>query len=351
MKAITVSPGRKASVQLDDRPEPSADTASLLVQALALGVCGTDHEIISGAYGWAPPGKDRLILGHESLGRVMEAPAGSGFAKGDLVVGIVRHPDPVPCTACGAGEWDMCRNGQYTEHGIKSVDGFGAERFRLEPTYAVKVDPALGTLGVLLEPASVLAKAWDHIDRIGHRTRSWAPRTVLVTGAGPVGLLAALMGKQRGLEVHVLDLADTGPKPDLVRDLDGTYHAKKLADDFAPDIIIECTGALPVLADVLKRVGNDGIICLAGVSSGGHTMPFDFGDFNRHSVLSNIVTFGSVNANRAHYEAGAQALAKADRNWLSRLITRRVPLSQWQEAFKSQPNDIKVVLQFEQNAA
>jgi len=351
VKAITVLPGTPASVRLDERPEPPASKASLLVQAIALGVCGTDREIISGSYGWPPDGQDRLILGHESLGRVLEAPDGCDFKKGDLVVGIVRRPDPVPCSSCAVLEWDMCRNGQYTERGIKQVDGFGAERFRLEPEYTVKVAPALGMLGVLLEPSTILAKAWDHIERIGHRTKSWSPKTVLVTGAGPVGLLAALMGKQRGLDVHVMDIVENGAKPDLVRDLGATYHVRKLPDGFAPDIIIECTGALPVLAEVMTRVASDGIVCLTGVSTSGHTLPFDFGGFNRNAVLNNIVTFGSVNANRAHYEAGAESLAKADPKWLGRLVTRRVPLTQWQDAFKSQPDDIKVVLQFEADAA
>ncbi|WP_218190948.1 glucose 1-dehydrogenase [Enhydrobacter aerosaccus] len=351
MKAITVLPGTPASVQLDDRPEPRGTDDALLVQAIALGVCGTDREIISGAYGWAPPGKERLVLGHESLGRVIETPQNSGFDKGDIVVGIVRRPDPVPCPSCAVGEWDMCRNGLYTERGIKAVDGYGAERFPLEPQYAIKVDASLGSLAVLLEPASILAKAWDHIDRIGARTRSWSPRTVLVTGAGPVGLLGAVMAQQRGLEIHVMDLADSGPKPDLVRDLGGHYHARMLPEDFRADIVIECTGALPVLADVMHRVGSDGVVCLTGVSGSGHRLPFDFGAFNRHMVLSNNVTFGSVNANRAHYQAAAEALAKADRAWLSRLITRRVPLDRWQEAFQRQPGDIKVVLQFEPDAA
>jgi threonine dehydrogenase-like Zn-dependent dehydrogenase len=350
VKAITVLPGKPASVQLDDRPEPPTDNSRLLVQAVALGVCGTDREIISGAYGWAPEGQERLILGHESLGHVIEAPDGSGFAKGDLVVGIVRRPDPVPCPSCAQLEWDMCRNGLYTERGIKQVDGYGCERYRLEPEFTVKVDKSLGLLGVLLEPSTILAKAWDHIERIGHRTKSWAPKTVLVTGAGPVGLLAALMAQQRGLDVHVLDLADSGPKPELVKALGGTYHPRALADDFAPDIIIECTGALPVLADVMKRVGSDGIVCLTGVSSSGHPLPFDFGNFNRHAVLNNTVTFGSVNANRKHYEMGAEALAKADRKWLSRVITRRVPLDKWHEAFQSHPEDIKVILQFSEAA-
>ena len=152
------------------------------------------------------------MLGHESLGRVLEAPAESGLARGDLVVGIVREPDPVPCPNCAAGEWDMCRNGRYTEHGIRGLHGFGSERFRVEPGHAVKLDPRLGDVGVLLEPASVLAKAWEHVERIGRRA-VWEPWRVLVTGAGPIGLLAAMMGVQRGLDVHVLDVVTEGPKP------------------------------------------------------------------------------------------------------------------------------------------
>ena len=349
MKAITVKPGTALSLALEDRAEPAADSSTLLVQMLALGICGTDREIISGQYGWAPPGNERLVLGHESLARVLEAPRGSDFARGDLVVGIVRRPDPVPCLACGVGEWDMCRNGQYTEHGIKSVDGFGAERFRLDPKATVKVDPTLGMLGVLLEPASVLAKAWDHIDRIGHRTRSWKPASVLVTGAGPVGLLAALMGRQRGLVIHVFDHATAGGKPEVVKSLGGTYHSGQIPAGLRPDIVIECTGAQPIVADAMARTTGNGIVCLAGISAAGHVLPFDFGSFNRTTVLNNDVVFGSVNANRRHYELAADALAAADRTWLGRLITRRVPLARWQEAFERRDDDIKVILTFDES--
>ncbi|HEX3917491.1 MAG TPA: glucose 1-dehydrogenase [Caulobacteraceae bacterium] len=347
MRALTVAPGQKNSIQLDERPEPTPDLACALVEALALGVCGTDMEIIHGDYGWAPAGEDRLILGHESLGRVIQAPAGSLLKAGDLVVGIVRRPDPVPCPACAAGEWDMCRNGQYTERGIKQRHGYGAERWLIEPDFAIKVDPALGLLGVLLEPTSVVAKAWDHSLRIGGRSKAWTPRRALVTGAGPVGLLAAMIGRQKGLEVHVLDHTRDGPKPQLVADLGAHFHADpaELAD-LAPDVTLECTGADEVVLQVMAGSGADGVVCLAGVSSGGRRLPFDVGGFNRRAVLSNDVVFGSVNANRAHYEAAAEALARADRAWLSRLITRRVPLTQWREAFEKRDNDVKVVIDF-----
>ena len=348
MRCLTVAPGHKNSLQLDERPEPAPRDGWALIEAVALGVCGTDRDIIAGDYGWAPPGEDRLILGHELLGRVLQAPAGSDLATGDLVAGVVRRPDPVPCPACAVGEWDMCRNGRYTERGIKERDGYGAERYLLEPAFAIKVDPALGFLGVLLEPTSVVAKAWDHIERIGARARSWGPKRALVTGAGPVGLLAALIGRQRGLDVHLFDRATSGRKPQLAADLGATYHTGNLTDlkDLAPDIVIECTGADAVVADAMNAGGPDSIVCLAGVSSGGRTLPFDIGGFSRAAVLANDVVFGSVNANFAHYQAAAEALAKADKDWLARLISRRVPLGRWQEAFEVRDDDVKVAIDF-----
>ncbi|HEY6425259.1 MAG TPA: alcohol dehydrogenase catalytic domain-containing protein [Pseudonocardiaceae bacterium] len=120
MKAVTVAPGTAGSVRLEDGPAPDAALGSVVVEALAVGICGTDVEIASGSYGWPPPGCDRLILGHESLGRVVD-PGPSGFTVGGHGVGIVRRPDPAPCPNCAVGEWDMCSNGRYTERGIKQA--------------------------------------------------------------------------------------------------------------------------------------------------------------------------------------------------------------------------------------
>ena len=346
MRAITILPTIPNSAALTDVAEPSLADGALLVETIALGVCGTDHEIVAGHYGEAPEGDERLILGHELLGRVIEAPADCGFAPGDHVVGIVRQPDPVPCPACASGEWDMCRNGLYTERGIKALHGFGAERWRIAPEFAVKVDPALGILGVLLEPTSVVAKAWDHCDRVW-RLKSAPSRKLLVTGAGSIGLLGALLGMQRGYEVHVYDHNKTGPKPDLVRALGGTYHCGELHDlaALAPDIVIECTGIPSVIATLLADVAPDGVICLAGVGASARR-EFDIGHFNRAMVLNNGTVFGTVNANWRHYAGAAEALARADRAWLSRLITRRVPLARFSEALRKQPGDIKVVIEF-----
>jgi threonine dehydrogenase-like Zn-dependent dehydrogenase len=344
MRALTVVPGKPGSARVDEVGEPPLEDGAVLVEALAVGVCGTDREIVEGRYGSAPPGRERLIVGHESLGRVLGAPHEAGLARGDLVAGIVRRPDPVPCVNCAVGEWDMCRNGRYTERGITQRDGYGCERFRVEPEYAVKVPTALAGAGVLLEPASILAKAWEHVEHISRRAR-WLPSRVLVTGAGPIGLLAALLGVQRGLDVHVLDRVTEGPKPELVRDLGATYHVGSVAEACpGADVIIECTGAAQVVLDAMAGTTPGGIVCLAGLSSGHHEVRLDAAALSRTMVLENDVVFGTVNANRRHYEAAANALARADERWLERLITRRVPLAQWREAFEPQPDDVKVVI-------
>lgn len=345
MRALSVAPGVANSLRLDDIAEPPRSDGDLLVETLTIGVCGTDREIAAGQYGWAPPGTDRLVIGHESLARVIDAPSGGRLRPGDLIVGIVRRPDPVPCPACARGEWDMCRNGLYTERGIKERNGYAAERFRIEADFAIAVAAKLDRLGVLIEPASVVAKAWDQIEKIGRRASSWQPRTVLITGAGPIGLLAALLGRQRGCDVHVLDRVTTGAKPDLVRALGATYHVGD-PGKLAPDLVIECTGATSVILDALERIAPDGIVCLAGVSSGSRRINLDLTRLNRSMVLENTVVFGSVNANRAHYEFAAAALLRADQDWLRRLISRRVALDRWREAFDRHDDDIKVVLSF-----
>ena len=346
MKAITVEPHKRETARLEDIPEPDAHDGSVLVEAVAVGVCGTDVEIVEGQYGWAPPGKNRLVLGHESLGRVLDPGPTSGLEKRDLVVGIVRRPDPVPCPNCAVGEWDMCRNGKYTERGIKQIDGFMSERWRIEPDYAMKVDRSLGLLGVLLEPTTVVAKAWEQVRRVGERAY-WEPRTVLVTGAGPIGLLAALVGSQRGLDVHVLDRAESGPKPGLVRALGATYHTGSATGvGFDPDVIIECTGVGQVIADSLRAVAAGGIVCLTGVGTGGRTTSLSTADLAATMVLQNNVIVGSVNANKRHWYKAGQVLALADRAWLSRLITRREPPEAFMRALQRQQDDIKVVIQF-----
>ena len=336
-------PGEPGSAEVAEVPEPDPAEGAILVRGLLVGICGTDGEIIRG-YGQPPPGARRLIIGHESLGEVAEAPAGAPVEPGDLVMGVVRRPDPVPCPACAADQWDFCENGEYTERGIKGLNGYGAAMWRIEPRFAVPVPRQLGDVGVLTEPASVVAKAWEQIDKIAAR----APRSgkvALIVGAGPIGLLAALLGVQRGFEVHVLDQVTGGPKPGLVADLGATYHHGAVADlPVKPDVVVECTGVGELVIELAGRVAAAAVICLAGISSGTRSLPVNLDKVNADVVLENAVIFGTVNAARRNYEQAVAALVKADPAWLARLISRRVPLSSWTRALDRQPDDVKVAI-------
>lgn len=346
MKAITVEPKNIGSVRLEDVPEPGLQDGSVLVEAIAAGVCGSDIEIAEGKYGWAPPGKTRLILGHESLGRVIDPGPTGALKKGDIVVGIVRRPDPVPCPNCAVGEWDMCSNGQYTERGIKEIDGYMSERWRVEPEYVVKVDPTLGILAVLLEPLTIAAKALEQVVFIGQRA-FWRPRNVVITGAGPIGLLCALGAVQHGLDVHVLARGTSGPKPDLVRDLGATYHTGSVMNiGFEPDVIVECTGVGQVIAESIRAIGAGGIVCLTGVGTGGAQGGLQIADVAAAAVLKNNVVVGTVNANKRHWYKANEVLARADRTWLARLITRVEGPENFEKALERGRDDIKNVIQF-----
>ena len=200
---------------------------------------------------------------------------------------------------------------------------------------------------MLLEPTSIVAKAWDHTERIGERSRSWQPKTMLVTGAGPVGLLAALIGAQHGLDVHVLDHYENLQKRELVRQLGGTYHLEKLADiGLKARYSDGMQRRAGVVRDVLGSTAASGIVCLVGVTQPGHDFDVDVGALNRTMVLDNNTVFGTVNANRMHYEMAGEVLHKADKAWLNALITRCEPVEQWTQSLRMQPDDIKVIVDF-----
>jgi len=345
VKAVTAVPGHPESLQLDEAADPEPGPGELLIEMVVAGICGTDHEILEGDIGYPPSGHDRLVLGHEALGKVVAATEESDFGPGDLVAPIVRRPDPVPCANCAVGEWDMCRNGRFTEAGIRGLDGYAAERVSLPANFAVKVSSDLGHFGVLVEPASIVAKAWEHIVRIGSRAE-WSPSRVLVTGAGPIGLLAALFATRLGEEVHVLDRATDGPKPGLVGDLGAVYHNEGLDRiGHQYDVVLECTGDIDLVSAVPAVTGPNGVVCLAGVTDEGHQVIVN-SDLARNLVLENRTIFGTVNSNRRHYEEAARVLAQADPTWLGQIVNRRVPLDDWREAYTRQPDDVKTVIEF-----
>src|SRR5215469_14817803 len=232
MQALAVFPSKK-SLQLVDIPQPKLqDSTDVLLRVHEVGLCGTDREISSFEYGSPPPGSDHLILGHESLAGVVEVGREVRSLKpGDLVVAMVRRPCPhAECRACRAGRPDFCVTGDYTARGIKGADGFLTDYIVDDEAYLVKVPRALADVAVLVEPLTVVAKAVDQAHRIFDRlSYDPGPQRGLVLGAGPIGLLGAMVLVADGFETLVYSRdSEESKQAELARSLGAHYASSTL---------------------------------------------------------------------------------------------------------------------------
>ncbi len=358
--AIVTTPGKAGSVRLADLDAPSGgppgpEDAEIAI--VEVGICGTDHEIVEQGYGAAPAGRDQLVLGHENLGRIVHAPAASGLRPGQLVVTTVRRPCPQGCAPCAAGQSDDCLTGDYTERGIKGRDGFMAARVVERCEFIVPLPDALDQVGVLMEPASIVEKGLMEAVAVQQARLPWAPHTAVVCGAGAVGLLAALFLRLRGLEVTVIAKSEPDSLPARLlaeagaRLWDADEHpvAGLAAELGNIDWIFEATGSASVAMAAVGALGRNGVGCLSSVTAGHRTLQLDADVLNLELVLGNKLVFGTVNANRRHFEAAARSLEGAVQRWpglLEGVVTRRVPAAAFAAAFTPQPGDIKTAITF-----
>lgn len=355
MKAVTVTPGKQRSATLREVSTPTPGRGEVLVRLINVGLDGTDAEIDEGLYGEAPAGDDYLIIGHESLGQVERIGAGvQDLRPGDLVVATVRRPGG--CLNCQAGESDMCLDGQYTERGITGRHGYMAEYYADSPEFLVKLPPSFRGFGVLLEPMTIVEKGIAQSFEIQKRMR-WEPRRGLILGAGTIGLFAALVLRNLGLDVTVVGREDPNV-PSLKFEILKTVGARYLSSVTHPilelpkmlgslDLIIEATGSSQVVFDAMQVLGINGVLCLMGITGGNRTISIPSDRINLGMVLGNKVVFGSVNANRRYFELGVKHFGEFEHRWpglLSRFITKRLSLDSFREALDIRRTHIKVAL-------
>lgn len=355
MKAIAATPRKKKSARLVEVPVPSVGDDEVLVRMRLCGLDGTDREIDEGLYGDPPEGEDFLVIGHESLGVVVEVGAKvRDLRPGDRVVATVRRPDS--CLNCREGEYDMCLGGDYTERGIKSRHGYLSEFYVEEEKFVVKVPKALGDMAVLLEPMSVAEKAVRMAFSVQERMR-WEPETAMVTGTGTLGLLTAAILRLGGLAVASVDRSDDARKAEIFSTL-GVVHfnARKVKLHDIPkelgcqvDLIVEMTGSSTVALHSMMVVGTNGVVVLTSITGGDARIEICSDCFNQGLVLGNKAVVGSVNAHRRDFEEGIGHLLAIENRWpglLKKLITARYPPEEIRDALDSLEDNIKVVVEF-----
>ncbi|MGA8593881.1 MAG: glucose 1-dehydrogenase [Bryobacteraceae bacterium] len=350
MKAVAVFPLQK-KVELVNHPEPGSLAADQVrIRVLEVGICGTDREIATYEYGLAPKGSEYLVLGHESLGEVLETGRAVARVKpGDLVIPTVRRSCPERCAACAAGRQDFCYTGHYRERGIVADHGFLTETIVEQEANLNLVPSTLRDIAVLTEPLTVTEKAFDQVAAIQSRLSSIRPRQAVsgqiqravVLGAGPVGLLAAMKFRAEGYEVWVYSRGSEAVKPPIVSEFGGHFID---SESVSPaelgslcgqiDVIYEAMGGADVAFKVLEQLGHNGVFVFTGIPRHSHPVPLNTSSLLYNLVLKNQVVCGTVNAAPCHFQRAIADLALFRTLFpdaVRKLITNRFPIERFNE--------------------
>jgi threonine dehydrogenase-like Zn-dependent dehydrogenase len=370
MKGVGVLPGRKELRQVE-HPEPAlAAPNEVKIRTLEVGICGTDREICTFAYGQPPAGSEYLLLGHECLGEVIETgPAVKQFKPGDLVVPSVRRPcaDPA-CAPCRAGRQDFCFTWKFTERGINQRHGYMTEVFVEEESYLTPVPRDLRGLAVMAEPLTIaekgLAQAWQVQQRVPgweHHNRDGRGRghgrTAVVLGAGPIGLLGAMKLLVEGFRVYVYSRS---PKPNFKADIAAQIGAEYVsaarmgADDFAQqigniDLVYEAVGEGHVSFELMRVLGINGVYIFTGIPAQKPAIPVYADNIMRNITLKNQAIVGTVNASPQAFTDAIRDLGEFQRRWpaaVRALITGRHSIDAHRELLVGKATGIKNVIEF-----
>jgi threonine dehydrogenase-like Zn-dependent dehydrogenase len=354
VKALAWKP-KEGAVEILDIPRPRIQhEGQVLVRLIEGGLCGTDREIVRARRGKLPEGSEYMILGHETLAEVVEAGKDAVAVRpGDRVAIAPRRPCR-RCAQCWRGRPDLCETGQYRERGIIGLHGMFAEYVVESAEFVFALPPELHPVGVLMEPASVLAKTLTRV-ALARRSLFGAERShrVLVLGAGPIGILAALFARLEDGEVHTVSLESPESLPaDILRSAGVAYTQPASLEARGFDCLIDCTGHPTAAFEHLDRLTHNAVVALLGAVPHGTRHEIDVGSFLTNTIVKNLVFLGIVNADEVAWRRAARDLAAVQERHpglLASLLTHRFG---WQQAprafFERQKDEIKAVIDFAQ---
>lgn len=358
MRAVVTRPGT-GKAWLTDMTEPAVhEPDDVLVQMVRVGVCGTDRHVMARSFDpnrQLPSGSDFLVLGHEAVGRVQEVSrAVSSLRAGDFVVPTVRRGCGA-CYACNADQADLCVTGLYRERGIVGLHGFLSERVVDIEANLIRVPPELVEVAPLVESLCTPEKALRRISNARAHLPNPTVRRALVTGTGPIAMLAVLALRLRGIET-----CDLARQPSdslmarLIESAGATYVPLQDVDPERPrdrlgefDAIIEATGAIEVAVCVLGALARNGVLDLVGGAAERKAVPLEASVLGS-MVGRNLTVLGSVNANADDWQCAVADLSTMRTQYpgtLERMITHTFQMTETDVAFERVPGQIKAIIQ------
>ncbi len=320
MKFASVKDGK---IIIESMDTPNLNDGDILVKMRACGVCGSDLEKVYGSYGMASK-----RIGHEIAGEVVET-KNSKFGKGDRV--FVHHH--VPCYDCY-----YCKRGDHTlcaEYQKSNVYPCGLSEYIRVPAWnaekggVMKIPDKMSfESAALAEPLACALKAVNKLAAV---------ETAAVIGAGPAGLMNALLLKERGAKVFLIDTNDVRLKFSEKYGLAGinakenvTEIIKNSTGGRGVDAVIVATGSVKAMELSIRLLRKGGKMLLFGVPSKGSLLNFDA----NHLFSNELQIFTSGYCSEKETET-ALKLIEENRIDVASLITHRFPLERTSEAFET----------------
>lgn len=316
-------------LRLVDRPTPRARDGEVTIDVALTGVCGTDLKIARGEHRLFPPGTVR-IPGHEVVGTVRENASDDARLRPGTLVAVAPNIGCGRCHPCRAGRSNLCVS--YTSVGLTFDGGFaevvGIPARGVEAGNVLPVRAGLEAADVVMtEPVAAVVRGLRPLD-------PGPSDTLLVCGAGPIGLTAVLLAKQRGVG-RVIVSQTSAPRRELAARLgaDATIdpraedlvdRVRELTDGRGADCVVVATPVASVFQEALRTAAVGGRInFFAGLPSGGGEVLLDANLIHYRE----LVVTGST-ANTPEDNAEALALVSDDPARYRALVTDRVPLGE-----------------------
>ncbi len=309
-----VAPG-EGHVELTERPERAPAAGEVALDVHAVGICGTDLHIWLGEYPSTPP----MTMGHEVCGTVAEV--GDGVDRGWLGARVAVETffsTCGECAYCRAGKLSVCE--QRRSIGTH-VDGGLAPRLVLPARNLHRVPDGLpDAAAALSEPLACVCNSLLDPSRIQ------VGDDVLVVGPGAIGLIAAQVARACGGHVTVRGAERDDARLALARELGFATSIAGREEPPPADVVIECSGAEPGIADALRAVRRRGRVVQMGLRGADVTVPYDLICFHELTVTAGFAS------NPLSWRRAMALLAEGAVE-LAPLVTEVVPLADWRRAF------------------